>query len=238
MNLLVGFHTRVDDPRGARVVLRIAASSLYRVYLNGSFRAHGPARGPHGYFRIDEWEMTDARQSYDGSFFVDNAVRESGVLRATRNRSEVCQYFAFYFGVATPGSHPELRQILLEQFGPQREKTKAFPEIYPANAFVGNMLRLEILSRYGQTQRILDESVDYLLYMEERAGTLWENIDTRASCDHGFASHIVRTLYWGLLGVYSVDAPNKTIRLRFSHLDLPWCSGTIPLPSGKIQVRW
>jgi alpha-L-rhamnosidase len=179
-----------------------------------------------------------ARQSYDGSFFVDNAVRESDALRVTRNRTEVCQYFAFYFGVATPESHPGLWRRLLEDFGPQREKTKAFPEIYPANAFVGNMLRLEILSRYGQTQRILDESIDYLLYMEERTGTLWENIDTSASCNHGFASHIVRTLYRDVLGVYAVDVPKKTIRLRLSHLALPWCSGTIPLPSGKIQVRW
>ena len=100
------------------------------------------------------------------------------------------------------------------------------------------MLRLELLSRYGQTQQILDESIDYLLYMAERTGTLWENVDTSASCNHGFASHIVHTLYRDVLGVYSVDESKKTIRLRFSSLALPWCSGIIPLPSGKIQVRW
>ena len=208
---------------------------LYAAALSSASRLYGESQLAR---QAETIRNTIARQSCDGDFFVDNAVRESGVLRVTRNRTEVCQYFAFYFDVATPASHPELWRRLLEQFGPQREKTKAFPGIYPANAFVGNVMRLEILSRYGQTQRILDESIDYLLYMEERTGTLWENIDTSASCNHGFASHIVRTLYRDVLGVYSVDESKKTIRLRFSSLALPWCSGIIPLPSGKIQVRW
>jgi alpha-L-rhamnosidase len=58
MNLFVGFHCRLDHP-GGNVILRISASSLYRAYLNGAFCAHGPARGPHGYFRIDEWDLAD-----------------------------------------------------------------------------------------------------------------------------------------------------------------------------------
>ena len=211
------------------------SNMLYAAALSSASRLFGGSQLAR---QAEAVRKTVARQSYDGEFFVDNAVRESGVLRVTSNRTEVCQYFAFYFDVATPESHPELWRRLLEQFGPQREKTKAFPEIYPANAFIGNMLRLEILSRYGQTQRILDESIDYLLYMEERTGTLWENIDTSASCNHGFASHIVRTLYRDVLGVHAVDESKKTIRLRLSSLALPWCSGTVPLPSGKMQVRW
>ena len=49
---------------------------------------------------------------------------------------------------------PELWQRLVKDFGPQRKQTKAFPEIHPANAFIGNMLRLELLSRYGPCQQI------------------------------------------------------------------------------------
>jgi len=211
------------------------SNMLYAAALSSAARLYGE---PQLSRQAETVRRAVARQSFDGDFFVDNAIREGRVLRVTRNRTEVCQYFAFYFDVATPESHPALWRRLLEEFGPQRSKTKAFPEVYPANAFVGNMLRLEILSRYGQTQRILDESIDYLLYMEERTGTLWENIDTSASCNHGFASHIVRTLYRDVLGVHSVDEPTKTVRLRFSSLALPWCSGTIPLPAGRIQVRW
>jgi alpha-L-rhamnosidase len=211
------------------------SNMLYAAALTSAARLYGESQLAR---QAEVVRKTVTRQSYDGNFFVDNAVREGGALRVTRNRTEVCQYFAFYFDVATPESHPELWRRLLERFGPQRETTKAFPEIYPANAFVGNMLRLEILSRYGQAQRILDESIDYLLYMEERTGTLWENIDTSASCNHGFASHIVRTLNRDVLGVYSVDESKKTIRLRFSRLNLAWCSGALPLPAGRLQVKW
>jgi alpha-L-rhamnosidase len=34
--------------------------------------------------------------------------------------------------------------------------------------------------------------------MAERTGTLWENVDVSASCNHGFASHVI---YW-LNGIY------------------------------------
>ena len=44
-------------PTNGKAVLRIAASSLYRICLNGKFIGHGPARGPHGYYRVDEWPL-------------------------------------------------------------------------------------------------------------------------------------------------------------------------------------
>ena len=110
-------------------------------------------------------------QSFDGEFFVDNAERKDGKLNVTDNRTEVCQYFAFFFNVATPESHPELWRKLVEEFGPDRAKTGAYKDVHMANAFVGNMLRFELLSRYGRGAQILDESINYLLYMAERTGT-------------------------------------------------------------------
>ena len=63
------------------------------------------------------------RQSFDGHFFVNNAVRnKSGKLDVTRNRTEVCQYYAFFFRVATPQSHPELWRILRDKFGPKPQE--------------------------------------------------------------------------------------------------------------------
>ena len=177
-------------------------------------------------------------QSFDGAFFVDNALRKDTGLEVTRNRSEVCQYFAFFFDVATPESHPELWRKLRDEFGPNRAETKAHPEIHAANSFVGNMLRFELLSRYGRCQQILDESIDYLLYMAERTGTLWENVHANASCNHGFASHIVHTLYRDVLGLYEVDTVNKRIRLRFGDVTLAHCEGAIPTPDGPIALEW
>lgn len=179
------------------------------------------------------------KQSFDGEFFVDNAVRKNGELEVTRNRTEVCQYFAFYFDVADTKNYSKLWNNLKERFGPQRKMTKAFPEVFFANAFIGNVLRLEILSRYGLSKQILDESIEYLLYMENRTGTLWEDIDpSESSLNHGFASHIIHVLYRDVLGIYQIDTINKIVKLRFSDVKLDWCEGIIPTVDGNIKLNW
>ena len=178
------------------------------------------------------------KQSYDGQFFVDNAVRKDQKLQVTRNRSEVCQYFAFYFGVATPATYPELWRTLREQFGPPRKKTHAFPEVHEANAFVGNLLRLEVLSGAGLQQQMLDESIAYLLYMAERTGTLWENVSASASCNHAFASHIIKSFYRDVLGLYEIDSVNKIVHVRFPDVQLTWCEGAVQVEGGRISLAW
>ena len=61
-NLLVGFHAGFKAPLQEKVFLRATGATLYRVFLNGHFLGHGPARGPHGFFRLDEWDLTDKLQ--------------------------------------------------------------------------------------------------------------------------------------------------------------------------------
>ena len=178
------------------------------------------------------------RQSFDGEFFVDNAVRKDGRLQITRNRTEVCQYFAFFFNVATPQTHRELWEKLVNQFGPIRKKSNTFPEIYPANAFVGNYLRLELLSRYGHLAQVKKEIMDFYLYMAEQTGTLWENIGASASCNHGFASHVAHSLYRDVLGVRAVDSQKKVIHLRITDVGLDWCEGRLLTPQGPVVVKW
>lgn len=178
------------------------------------------------------------RQSFDGEFFVDNAVRKDGGLEITRNRSEVCQYFAFFFDVATPQTHAKLWHRLVNDFGPQRKQTQAFPQVHPANAFIGNYLRSELLSQYGHAGQIKTELVDFYLYMAEQTGTLWENIGTSASCNHGFASHVAQSLYRDVLGVHRVDTQAKVVLLRLADVGLDWCEGRLLTPQGPITVKW
>ena len=178
------------------------------------------------------------RQSFDGEFFVDNAVRKDGRLQVTRNRTEVCQYFAFFFDVATPQTYRELWDKLVHQFGPERKQTTAFPEIHPANAFVGNYLRSELLSRYDRPAQIKKELVDFYLYMAEQTGTLWENVGASASCNHGFASHVAHSLYRDVLGIHVVDAQKKVIRLSIADVGLDWCEGRLLTPQGPVVVKW
>jgi hypothetical protein len=133
---------------------------------------------------------TVRRQSWTGRWFCDNALRQKdGTLKLSGECTETCQYYAFFFKTATKELYPELWRTLVNDFGPQRKKTKLHPEIWPSNAFIGNYLRLECLSREGLTGRIRDEIVGYFMYMAERTGTLWEYDSTAASCNHGFASH-------------------------------------------------
>ena len=61
-NVSVGFRAIFKAPDGERVFLRATGATLYRVFLNGQFLGHGPARGPHGFFRVDEWDLTTKLQ--------------------------------------------------------------------------------------------------------------------------------------------------------------------------------
>lgn len=185
-----------------------------------------------------QMRATIRRQSFDGEFFVDNAIRTKGALCVTRNRTEVCQYFAFFFGIATPASHARLWQRLTHDFGPHRKTTKAFPEIHPANAFIGNQIRFELLSQAGRGQQILDEAAGYWLYMADRTGTLWEHDAPQASCNHGFASHAAHVCLRDVLGLYRVDTVQKKITLRFLDLKLTACAGSVPTADGDIALRW
>lgn len=58
MNLMVGFRAKLTKPEAKPAVLRVAAATIYRVSVNGDFVGHGPARAAHGYYRVDEWDLT------------------------------------------------------------------------------------------------------------------------------------------------------------------------------------
>ena len=213
------------------------SNMLYAAAMNAAARMYGIEEMSREAERI---RQTVRKQSFDGEFFVDNAVRdEDGKLAVTRNRTEVCQYFAFFFDVASPQSHAKLWRALVTDFGPQRKQTKAYADVHPANAFIGNVLRLELLSRNGLCQQLLDESLAYHLYMADRTGTLWEHDGTQASCNHGFASHGgVHVLYRDVLGLRGVDTVRKTVALRFTDMKLDWCEGSLPTPDGPVTLRW
>lgn len=196
-------------------------------------------------FRREDWIARAARvrqaireQSFDGQFFVDNAIRTDGRLVVTRNRSEVCQYYAFFCGVADFDTHRDLWKTLVQRFGPQRAAAADFPDVFPANSLVGNMLRFELLSRDGRAQQILDESFGYLNYMAQRTGTLWEHDKPWASCNHGFASHAAHTFYRDLLGLRQVDRPARQVAVRLNRLTLARCEGSMPTVDGPLSLAW
>ena len=179
------------------------------------------------------------KHSFDGEYFIDNAIRnEKGELVPSGEHTEVCQYYALLFGVATSESHPALWARLRDEVVPGRVEKGLFPDLYPINAFIGSYLRLELLSKYGLSKQILNESIATYKSMAERTGTLWESLKPKASCNHGFASHLTRVLYRDVLGVYEVLPCERKIRLRFIDSGLEWCKGTIPVGDDQLKVEW
>ena len=132
-------------------------------------------------------------QSYFDGFFHDHAVRgaDDSLTVIKDDISETCQYYAFFTGVASKEDYPELWEILLRDFGPDRAEKGLWKNIYPANAFIGNYLRLDILSNAGEDEKLLENIEGYFTYMADATGTLWENVTSTASCNHGFASHVI-----------------------------------------------
>ena len=104
--------------------------------------------------------------------------------------TETCQYYAFFTKTATREDYPELWNKLLLKFGPNRDPAKTYPEVYPSNAFIGDYLRLILLSEAGLSREVFDETLDYFYKMATLTGTLWEHDNIFGSLDHGFASFI------------------------------------------------
>lgn len=202
--------------------------ALGRMYSDASLRE-----------RAESVRETIRKQSYDGRFFRDNAIRQAdGSLAPTDNHTEVCQYYAFFFNTATPETYPELWDKLLHEFGPIRNTVNPYPDVPYANAFIGNYLRLELLSRAGEPRQLLEETIDYFLPMVELTGTLWEHMSSTASCNHGFASHLAHVIYRDVAGLYEVDRVAKTVTLRLRDVGLKSCSAVLPVPDGEIRLDW
>lgn len=140
--------------------------------------------------QAEQIKRTIRKISYNGKFFRDRMVTTDEGLEISQECTEVCQYYAFFTGTATKQQYPELWNALVKDFGPDREKNNVYPDIYPANAFIGTYLRMELLSNEGLHKQLLEESVGFFEYMADRTGTLWENKTDNASLNHGFASHI------------------------------------------------
>ena len=142
--------------------------------------------------KAEKLRETIRTHSFDGEFFCDNAVyNDSGEAVRTDNRSETCQYYAFFTGTASKDAYPALYERLVNEFGSVRDENDNYPEIHRSNAFIGNYLRLQILFEDGLYEKVVDDIRKFFLPMAECTGTLWENMTDSASCNHGFASHVI-----------------------------------------------
>ncbi len=189
--------------------------------------------------KADKIKEAVKRLSFNGKFFRDHQLYdENGKKYVPEDITEVCQYYAFFSGVATKEEYPELLQIIANDFGAGHKCEKTHPGVYPANAFIGNYLRMEVLSSNGFRKQIISEIKDYFDYMAKRTGTLWEADTTRSSCNHGFASHVIRFIFRDCLGINEIDEINKKIYLNSDYTAPKNAKAMIPLKNGSIKVTF
>lgn len=142
--------------------------------------------------KADEILEKVKEQSYFDGFFHDHALRTDGKLQVVEGDvTETCQYYAFFTETATKDSYPQLWSRMLTDFGPDRVEKGLWKHIYPSNAFIGYYLRLELLAKAGYGEMVLDNIREFFGGMAEATGTLWEHNRPTASCNHGFASHVI-----------------------------------------------
>ncbi|MEI7832422.1 MAG: hypothetical protein WCJ56_04405, partial [bacterium] len=188
--------------------------------------------------KADAVRRTVHEQSFDGRFFRDHALRIDDVLQVQPECTETCQYFALFTHTATPEVDAAFAQRILTEFTPEKRAQGKYAEIFPANLIFGTTLRFELLSRADQRRELLAELIHYLLLMADSTGTLWEHLDTQASCSHGFASNAAGLILHAALGIRELDVVGKRISLQVGGNGFAWASGRVPVPGGHLEFSW
>ncbi len=138
--------------------------------------------------------------AFNGKFFVDNLIRnEEGKLVQSGLLTEVCQYYAFWFGCIDKDEYADLYEELMGNLGTNRA-VGYLPEVGEPNVMYGLYMRVDLLMRDRERKKIFDECIRLFAPMAERTGTLWEHNGISASCNHGFASYAIRWLVYALTG--------------------------------------
>ena len=177
--------------------VNIPTNVLYAKCLEEAGRLYD---APKWIEKAETLRKTIKKVGYDGLFFVDNLVRnEKGRLIKTKNYTEVCQYYVFWFDCATKEEYPTLYEELMTKLGPERAQGYRM-EVGEANVFIGLYLRLDLLMRDKKREKILSECIRIFGKMAERTGTLWEHNSIAASCVHGFASYAIRWIVYAVTG--------------------------------------
>ena len=139
-------------------------------------------------------------ESKIGIFYCDNAVYDGDVAKLSGEITETAQYYAFFTGVANKDDDKELWDTMIRDFGSKRKLDNKWEGVHFSNAFIGNYLRLDLLKGAGLKEELESDIRGYFDYMAKTTGTLWEYDSTCASCNHGFASHVLVWLdYLGYL---------------------------------------
>ena len=152
---------------------------LYAMTLRSASRLLGDKRLAR---QADKIDATVREMSWHNGVFRDHAVRDHNNGLVVRDDvTEVCQYYAFFTGLASP-----LRESALWQ----RLVRGDYGTMFPANVFVGKIMRFQLLIENGEFEAARREVMKSYLPMARTSGTLWELFQKNVSCNHGFTSYV------------------------------------------------
>lgn len=155
------------------------SNMLYAMTLRSAARL---LRDPRLAKQAGEIETTIRALAWRDGRFVDNAIRnQEGKLIVTDHASEVCQYYAFFTGVASTKKESALWERLVRG---------DYGALYPANVFLGKIMRFQLLIENGEFDAARREVMKNYLPMARTTGTLWELFEKNVSCNHGFTSYV------------------------------------------------
>ena len=174
------------------------------------------------------------RQSFNGEFFEDNRLRVNGVLQSFSHITEVCQYYAFFSGIADKESFPDLYEKLYNVFLPSRDRSKVYPNIDKVNVIPGLMMRETMLLQYGAVEKALEETVSVFSGMAEETGTLWEKVFPDFSCNHGIAAYAGYILVSALTGFVGYCNDRPIFREEYVGKD---CKFFLPWKKGGVEIK-
>lgn len=143
--------------------------------------------------RHKKMQKTICAMSYNGEFFVDQALRDRNHdLVLTNNISETCQYYAFWTGIAQREDYPVLYETMLKYFS-NRDPEKVYPYVYPSNAFIGRLLRMDYFLRQKEYATVLNEAKKYYLPCAKH-GNVMGKPDYDRQLQHGFSGYLAYIL--------------------------------------------
>lgn len=176
-------------------------------------------------------------KSYDGEFFRDHSLRnEKGELVLAKDISETCQYYAYFTGFADE-KFEKLTDVILNVCGPDNKDEKFKEKVAPANAFIGNYLRLIILLRMKKFDKAVSDVRGYFTEMAKITGTLWEHDDiSRGSLNHGFASFAGIVICFGLSGIGDINYKEKKITMDKDYVSGINYSFSLETENGMFKV--
>ena len=185
--------------------------------------------------KAERLKSTVVEWSYNGTFFVDNALRVDGRLQVTDNISETCQNYAAFFEMFTREENSAFYERLMGELGCfYREQYHG--GVYASNMFIGYILRLLVLLREGVYEQLLAECKNRFGDMAESTGTIWELFQTDASCNHGFGSVVGQMIAYALCGVVRADESAKTVYLSEKTAGVDCVLG-MPLRGGRAEIK-